>query len=113
MSYNASSRLECYERNNNTHMVFDFWNGTSTCSHAPNLSITSTGPSHSCAPISVTYEDQKVQFYGHIECATPNATSSSPQHIPAHIKAAAAEHRHSAPAARQPRKSFLASIFNL
>lgn len=111
---NVSSRFECADRNNNTHMILDLWNTSTTCQGTPLLSFMSTAPAHTCAPVSITFEGQKQTLYGHVECAPPNATSSSLLDAAKSIKtAAAAEHRHAAPATRRPHKSLLSSLFNL
>lgn len=52
-----------------------FYNNTDACDNTPVFSFTSTAPEHSCAAISVVFEGQKANLYGHIECAEPPPSS--------------------------------------
>lgn len=108
---NASSRFECADRNNVTHLFLEFFENTTTCSDRPMVSMMSTGPAHSCAAVAITFETNKTSLYGHIECAPPNMTHSIRQ-VASPIKEAVNRHMRATPA-RAPAKSFFASIFGL
>jgi len=109
---NASSRLECADRNNVTHLIFDIWNDTTTCNDKPLLSMLSSAPAHTCAPVAVTFESNKSSLYAHIECVPPNMTYSSTLQMARPIQEAINRHPRAAPRRAAP-KSFLASLFNL
>jgi len=74
--FNRSEVFQCDSVNNVTKLTENIYNNTETCDNTPIVTMTSSAPEHSCAPIAVTFEGQKAMIYGHIECAPENLTRS-------------------------------------
>ena len=72
---NFSAIFECTTTSNVTHLTQEVYNNTLSCDNTPIVTLTSAAAAHTCAPIAVSYEGQKAQVYGHIDCAPSNSSS--------------------------------------
>jgi hypothetical protein len=80
-SMNSSYIFTCTTSMTSTTMKFALYNGTQKCDNTPLGQYDSTGTPHACAPITITFQGQKLAISGHVECdvmyAQQSADSSS------------------------------------
>jgi len=111
---NFSNIFECDTVNNVTRLIQQVYNGTVSCDNTPIIAMASAAPAHTCAPIAVTFEGQKAQLYGHVECAPENMTSSYEEMMRLRqVFAGAVQREKEEVATKDTFRSIWARIFNL
>ena len=74
--YNVSMIFQCNTANNQTDLKLDLYNATAACNRAPLLTLQSSAPAKTCAPIIGTLEGMRVRLYGYIQCEDDSSSTS-------------------------------------
>ena len=74
--HNVSMIFQCNTANNQTDLKLDLYNATVACDNAPLLTLQSSAPAQTCAPMIGTFEGMRVRLYGYIQCEDDSGRTS-------------------------------------